>query len=314
VALVLKRTVVDDVQQTQDERMLALMAVNDITVQGAEPANAEHHATAELVESYLRSRGCDVQLFEREQLPAQLVGFDLVITTGGDGTFLSTASRVTGTPMLGIKSAASSLAHHCLADWETFPEIIERILVGLLKPHRLLRLVGAVHPFIVDGKNSHVSTTAAFEIPILNDILVHDICPAATSRFFIAARGKMECHEGSGLWIGSAAGSTGALRSAGGKQLHLTERKFEFISREACIKPNRPRYELLRRVLSQKEELLVISKMRNGMLYADGQYRSYKFPIGDRLYIRRNPQDLIAFVNPDLNERYEYFFGVYKPW
>jgi NAD+ kinase len=313
VAVVLKQTVVDDVRETKDERMIALMAIGDISVAGAEQANIEHHETADHVLAFLSQRGLEVQVFERDELPQLLEGFDLIITIGGDGTVLTTACHVLETPILGIKSAESSLAHHCLADWVTFPGIIDAILSGQLRPHRLLRLTANIHRMVIENRTAWLNPVPV-AVPVLNDILVHDASPGATSRFILQVRGVSERQDGSGLWIGTAAGSTGALRSAGGKFMELTAQKFEFVSREACIKPDRERFKLLRRVLRQNEEITVISRMRRGMLFVDGQYRTFDFPIGDRLIIKRNPQDLVAFVNPKLNDRYSYFFGVYRPW
>src|SRR5262249_38250453 len=83
---------------------------------------------------------------------------------------------------------------------------------------------------------------------VLNEALFCHASPAATSRYILrllgGAGGTVEQDEqkSSGLWIGPAAGSTAAQRSAGGRVLPLSSRKLQYVVREAY----RPHGEQLR--------------------------------------------------------------------
>ena len=59
----------------------------------------------------------------------------------------------------------------------------------------------------VDGVQCHV--------PVLNDALLVTDCPAATAKYVIQNEGRAQKQFSSGVWISTAAGSTGAIHSAG---------------------------------------------------------------------------------------------------
>jgi hypothetical protein len=64
---------------------------------------------------------------------------------------------------------------------------------------------------------------------ILNDALFCHASPAATSRYIVELGGVVEEHKSSGFWIGPAAGSTAAQRSAGGKIMPLTAQELQLV-------------------------------------------------------------------------------------
>ena len=67
---------------------------------------------------------------------------------------------------------------------------------------------------------------------VLNDILVCHHNPGAMSRYFLTVEGTREEQRSSGVWIATAAGSSGGLHSAGGKVLTQKSKEFQYRPRE----------------------------------------------------------------------------------
>jgi NAD+ kinase len=103
----------------------------------------------------------------------------------------------------------------------------------------------------------------------MNDLLVSTLSPAGTSRYVLKVGSRIEEQISSGIWISTAAGSTAAIYSAGGRILPATSRKFQFVVREAYQKKFGLR-RLLRGVLDSRQSLEVASHMKEGRIFIDG--------------------------------------------
>jgi len=204
--------------------------------------------------------------------------YGLVIAVGGDGTFLEAARNVNNQVLLGVNSApGSSVGKLCVATQKNFEEIIRRVIAGkdfrFDSWHRLrLKVAGLSRP-----------------IDHLNDVLICHQNPAAVSRYYLQIGNIREEQRGSGLWVAAAAGSSGAIQSAGGKILKVTERKFQYMPRELYRGVNPP-YRLKGGLLSEGKEILVTSLMREGSIFVDGTHLRLKFPLDARLRISLSPK------------------------
>src|SRR5690606_26492133 len=83
---------------------------------------------------------------------------------------------------------------------------------------------------------------------VLNEALFCHTEPAATSTYILKVGRRREEQKSSGLWVGPPAGSTAAIRSAGGKVLPLSARQLQMVVREPYMGDGR-RYQLLRQVV-----------------------------------------------------------------
>jgi NAD+ kinase len=222
-------------------------------------------------------------LFVYRASPFSDQGFDLVLTVGGDGTFLDAAQSVTRAPLLGLNSSPlDSVGLFCGAAVETLPRILDAIAGDRLPPVELTRL-----GLSVGGR--------ALPIRALNDILLTHANPGATSKFILDRRGKREDFKSSGIWVAPAAGSTAAIASAGGTVLPLGSRGFQFVVREAYI-PDGRRHRMTRGVLGPGETLVLHSKMRSGRIYVDGPHREFPFPLGAKAVISAKVPTLRVFA------------------
>ena len=195
---------------------------------------------------------------------------DIVLSYGGDGTFLEASHAVIHKPILGVNSDTNhSVGKFCNATKDNFERLLNAILSGRFKRRKLDRL-----KIRVNGK-------LAYDF-ILNDVLICHASPAAMSHYILHVGSVQEKQRSSGLWISTAAGSSGAAHSAGGRVLPLTSHKVQYRPRE-LYEGRGVRYRLKGGVTSLHKPFSVISRMQEGMIYVDGAHKKIPFHYGDKL-------------------------------
>lgn len=178
----------------------------------------------------------------------------MVITVGGDGTLLAASHKVpAGVPILGINSdPKTSVGYLCAAHADDVRNIINaKNFKSMAK--KVTRLQVLVDGEVVSNR-------------VLNEALFSHVCPAAMTKF-VLGKDRYGC---SGLWVGTGAGSTGAMRSAGGTSYPPENKSLQAIIRE----PYRGPGETLNRFLEGRSFKLV-SKVSDGVLYLDGPFIKY---------------------------------------
>lgn len=245
-------------------------------------SHRRHNQTLQGVREALRQRGLKVTLVLRDQIHRLKQvdrKFQLVVSVGGDGTLLDISHCVRKIPILGVNSdPRRSVARFSGCNLKTFPAVLDAFLQGKLKPALIPRL-----EFFVNGIKS--------PWPVLNDLLVTTLSPAGTSRYVLKAGSRTEEQISSGIWISSAAGSTAAIYSAGGRVLPPSSSKFQFVVREVYQKKFGPR-RLLKGVLGPRQALEVSSYMKEGRVFVDGANLWVPFRTGDLLKVRLSSQPL----------------------
>jgi NAD+ kinase len=292
VAVVLKRSSWRKwVEEDKDPRVKRLLDAGDETVQRMRPGHREHVETVDEVRRALEELG--VAAAWHEQAPSFVLEgtCDLVMTVGGDGTLLAASHGIgPGVPLLGVNSAPShSVGFFCAARKGHVKQSVADALSGALKRVELTRM-----RVERNGERLHER--------VLNEALFCHQSPAATSRYILhIAEGdgpgsKTLAHEeqkSSGMWIGPAAGSTAAQRSAGGKVLPLTSRKLQFVVREPYRADGHPlRFAL--GLIDDGQVLEVKSKMRSARVFLDGDHIVHDVTIGDVVTLRRSAEPLIV--------------------
>ena len=238
-------------------------------------AHDEHYATLREVERVLCKYKIHFTKAHRHR-NIQYSRYDLVITIGGDGTFLEAARDIDNSVLLGVNSSLSySVGKFCPAHAKNFQDIFTRILRKNAKVHRLERL-----HIKVDGYHK--------PIDCLNDVLVCHKNPAAMSRYALKIGQRREEQRGSGLWIAAPAGSSGAIHSAGGQVMPQTAKEIQYMPRELYWGGSF-KYRLKGGVLSSRQSLTVISLMRQGRVYIDGTHLEFLFPFGAAMKVTRSP-------------------------
>jgi len=213
----------------------------------------------------------------REDLPE---GTGLVVAVGGDGTVLHASHSVGSTPLLGVNSfPGRSTGWLCGAGPDTMQAVLADVLEGRLRPLRLTRLATEV-------------AGRALPFPALNDVLVAAPTPAATCTYRLTVPAGCQVQRSSGLWVSTAAGSTGALRSAGGRAQPLGSRRLQFRTREAFS----PAAGRLDGGFVRPGEHLALEWLGwEGRLWVDGTDAEQPLRLGDRIRLSGDGEPLRLF-------------------
>lgn len=289
VAVVLKRSSWRKwIEEEADARILALVEAGDETVRRMRSAHTDHMATIDEVRRAMADLGVVATWHDRPHQFRVEEPCDLVVIVGGDGTLLGASHGVgPGVPILGVNSAPDhSVGFFCGAKKGEARTALAAALDGSLRRTELARMR-------VDHNGEPLLTR------VLNEALFCHPSPAATSRYILrwmGAAGQVlseEEQKSSGVWVGPAAGSTAAQRSAGGRVLPLASAKLQYVVRE----PYRPHGESLGMTLGlvgEDESLAIKSKMRRSFLYLDGDHIAHEVTIGDVVTLRRSDEPLIV--------------------
>lgn len=285
VAVVQKRTTYRKfVVEEHDPLIARLLKKHDPTVVRLESSHRAHEETVTEVEEAIAKVGGEIVYSggPRGRIPPRT---DLVLTVGGDGTLLAASHQIVdSTPLLGINSAPEhSVGFFCGGKKGTVLRTLRAALSDRLPKSELSRM-----RVELNGRVLHAR--------VLNEALFCHSSPAATSRYILRvtrADGSYgeEDQRSSGLWIGPAAGSTAAQRSAGGRVLPLTSTRIQYVVRE----PYRPiggRFRYATGLLDVEGRLTIRSKIRDAKVFLDGHRIVHAVTIGDVLTMRRSPQTL----------------------
>jgi len=243
-----------------------------------------HAKTLEHVQQVLKSLGLSCELAYRSSRLDE-TPFDGVISVGGDGTFLEAARGVKPHQwILGVNSDPKrSVGSFCAATRATFKKILTHFLDGEGGVLKLERLVVEMNG-------------ARLNVQVLNDLLITHKTPAAMSRYWLAVGRVKEDQRSSGLWIATAAGSTGAIRSAGGRLLPRISARVQYRPREP-YRGHRSDYRLTGgAVLLKEQPIQVGSLMQDGLICVDGDHLTFPFEYGDLLAVKRSPYPLQVVV------------------
>lgn len=200
--------------------------------------------------------------------------YDLIITVGGDGTFLEAARHLTTQVVWGVNSdPAWSVGRFCSGHSRNFESMLEKVLQGKTKIKKLNRL----SLFFSDGTQS---------MNALNDLLVCHQNPAALSRYYLTVGKTREEQRSSGVWVATAAGSSGGTHSAGGKVLPQESKSIVYKPRELYRAWGR-KYRLTGSTLNSNQKLEITSLMREGVVFVDGSHVCLPFSFGATVSVRR---------------------------
>ena len=271
VALVIKRSAWRIyVEERNDPKLLRLIDDHDETVVPLRASHEAHEATVREVKEALTQAGAEIRSLTRAGERFEAMGLDLVVTVGGDGTLLSASHWVDAVPVLAINSAPShSVGFFCGAKSGEAARAIGAAMRGTLRRTVLSRMQVSLNGKVIRGR-------------VLNDALFCHASPAATSRYIVTLGDVEEQQKSSGFWVGPAAGSTAAQRSAGGRVLPLTSKQLQLVAREPYT-PHGESYQLRHALIPPGQVLNVRSKMHDAKIFFDGPDDSIDLGYGDTL-------------------------------
>jgi NAD+ kinase len=217
------------------------------------------------------------------QISLDEVGF--VVSVGGDGTLLSVSHDVPANlPLIGLNSdPKTSVGHLCSFDpWDT-PKIVNIIKSKNYSFDEVTRM-----EVLVDEHQIHNR--------VLNEALFSHTCPAAMTRFSLMVDDgpnhvKPVSYRCSGVWIGTGAGSTGALNSAGGELMPRWSTQLQAVIREPYSGQSGG---TVRGISSEYE---IKSETEQATLYIDGPHSQVPVWYGDYVQFRISSESLKLVKN-----------------
>ncbi|MDE3269335.1 MAG: hypothetical protein OYH77_03515 [Pseudomonadota bacterium] len=244
-------------------------------------ADQEHQACVEKITSVLRGLpNLQLSIHKINSNTSCPDGaFDLVFAVGGDGTVLYANHALPSEQglIVGVRSSRGSVGHLCAYDYRRLDLLAAAVQQNKFKATSLQRLQALI------TTAAHQEHTSA----VLNDFLFANSNPAATTRYMLNFRKQWETHKSSGIWVATAAGSSAALRAAGGKAMAITTNKLQFLVRELY----QPLTSDMRSAEFDCEQDMfkIVSLCDAAMLSLDGQYRMLTINYGDTIVFRPAP-------------------------
>ena len=255
----------------REGRFAGLQAHRQAIIEAMRYSHEENQRTLEAVQAAFEVVGIPYDCLYRGEL-GSVAGYDLILSVGGDGTFLEVARYALDTPVLGVNSDPErSTAFFCAANRSTIQSHLEALLAGHVHEVRLARLQVTLN----DRPLPYYA---------LNDLLIAHANPAAMTSYTLRLGAVSEPQRSSGLWVATAAGSTAAIRAAGGRILPLRSRRLQYLVREP-YGGDRCRYRLLKGTAGPDMPLEVTSKTRRGRLFMDGPHLRFSIGLGDMLTV-----------------------------
>lgn len=273
VLVVYKETTLERYRAADDPALQALIDAGDVSVALLQRSHDRHHRSLQEVLEVLARSGVEYDAAPRDSIE-DVQPYELVVPVGGDGNVLFVSRHLSDQKMLAINSdPGTSFGYFCAGGSAQFAGLLDKTLTDAWEPSRLMRF-----GVMLNGEPRGA--------PILNDILVCHANPAAVSSYILrVGEAQDEAQKSSGIWISTAAGSTAAIRSAGGYVMPLDSRRIQYLVREPCP-PNVGAYRHIKGIRELSSRFEVISKMPEGRVYLDGPHVSIDFGVGDVVTIR----------------------------
>lgn len=299
ILVVYKKSALELARENNNTQLLDLVAKNDPTVQHYNAAHESNEKTIAALRDGLVDKASGKASFKKVDFihrsdikPIKKGQYDLVISAGGDGTFLWTSKILDWqTPILGINTDPEhSVGFYTCTDIGGLDRVIHDLReLWWGQETRIERLQVSVNGKIIQRR-------------ILNDILFAAAHPAAMTKYTLTVPERngeyiTEEQRSSGIWISTAGGSTGANLSAGGWILPVEDKRAQFVVREPMKNfvwgeehkilhgffTDRFYNKAIQNHVQQK--MVIICKTRDAILACDGDTITIPVTIGDVIEI-----------------------------
>ncbi len=205
----------------------------------------------------------DFDDFKKEDLAE----IDLVLTIGGDGTFVKAANNVENCLILGINAnpdkSEGALTSINIEDIEKLEELFK----GNFEVIKRYRAKVTLNGIVLDSK-------------AINEVYLGAASQFHSSRYIIKHNGNEEEHRSSGVIVSTGTGSPAWFYSAGGKIFAYDEEKLSFIVREPYYGKRIFTPKILKGELKKGEKITIESKRDFGGILAIND-ETHSFNEGD---------------------------------
>ncbi len=271
-------------QQKWNEFKREYMDLKKVLVIYSDSRTIEHKKTIQTVRQVLKKFKISNKFVKKEQKNKRIrTGFNLVISIGGDGTFIESSHLITDdTLILGVNSDPfHSEGAHTSATRKNFEQKMRKILDGDFSVEKWSRLEIAT---------SHKKN----RVLALNEVYIGAAQLYNTSKYWLFANKTWEEQKSSGIIFSTGCGSTAWYSSAGGRPFSKTSKEGRFIVREPycghliCGRT-------INGIIKEKDCVQVKSNMRDGMIAIDSA-AVFPFPKNKIIKIKVSDKPLHVIV------------------
>lgn len=288
-AIVYKISIWEIYRESPDEETRAYLERGGQNLELLKRSAGVQKETLERTQEALDRAGIEHELFYRAELSRKSVeDKDLVISVGGDGTFLEASHNVPpGLPMLGVNSDPErSTGFFSATDGSGVEAFIENL-------EDQPRTATARLQVSIDGQRVGP--------PALNDILFAHRNPAATTRYRMIAPEKALDSEratrNSGFLICTAAGSSGWMFQESGELMPLDDHRMQYLHRG--MRDVRPTF-----TSEDANSVELESLTRSGLVFIDGDHTQVPLTLGQKLHVDLGtPLTIIGDLNAKRDAR-----------
>lgn len=239
----------------------------------------KEHILKTQIKEYLGKK--EIEVTELSKVDKYFINkFDLIITFGGDGTFVKAANIIDNAFILGINSRP-----------ETSEGALTTINVNELEKLRNINK-GDYEVLTRERIKVKLNGKVLDEHP-LNEVYIGAESQFHTSRYRINFKGKEEEHRSSGIIVSTGTGSPAWFYSAGGEVFNYDEKKLRFIVREPYHGKRIYKPTILNGEVKEGEKLVVKSEKDFGGVVAIND-TLYNFNKGDSVEIELSGKPLKA--------------------
>jgi NAD kinase len=225
------------------------------------------------------AKGSKVKIIAFNDLKKEdLSDADLIITFGGDGTFVKAANLIEDSFILGVNAN---------------PDSSEGWLIDLdiSEVNKLKDLFAGQHKTLVRQRASVRLNGKLLPEQATNEVYIGAASQFHSSRYKITYKSKEEEHRSSGVLVTTGTGSTAWFAAAGGKPFACHEEKLAFLVREPYVGKRIFLPKIMKGELKKGEVLTIRSTRDFGGILAIND-STYDFNTGDVVEIELSDKPL----------------------
>jgi NAD+ kinase len=247
------------------------------------PRTKEQKSSLDTVKRALRKHNINFKLVNRDSLKSRhLIGMDLVIAVGGDGTFLRAAHFIGSQIIFGVNSDTKDKEGFFMkSSRKDFEAKFRRIIKGKIKIKKLQRLEA-----YIDSRR-----TGALA---LNEFFIGARKSYHAAKYLIGIGNKRERQKSSGILITTPTGSYAWAKSCSSRTMPLDSKNFQFVVREPYQGKVFKNYKLKHGILKRGQKISITSEMLDGVIVADSVGKEHKFKNQSRATIKISTRHLNA--------------------
>jgi len=234
-----------------------------------------HNGFTEKLVEILDNSGADYDRYRVDRIKdIDFTRYGMIITSGGDGTFLKAAEKINGQAIVGMNSTYTgsnegSAGGLTVIDKRNLYEI-KRIFTEDYRIEKWGRLYASINDKIIDDL-------------AVNDIYAGHSKSYKSSYLEVIIEPESESFVSSGAVISTGMGSHAWFRSAGGTQFRNELDVFGIIIREAFEK--REKYKFTSRILSSKEKVVIYPERDDYVVVFDSKDKEHPVTTADYVTI-----------------------------